>query len=935
MTITPEIVIVGLMTGLAYSVLAAGLVLVYRATRVINFAHGEIGAFGAAVLAKLVLDLHWNFFAALAVVLVIGGAVGALIELTVVRRLFDAPRLILLVATIGIAQVMFFAQAALPNVNSFSRFPSPIDRVIEVGNLLVRSEHFMVMAFVPACVAGLSLFLTRTPYGLAVRASATNADASRLAGINIKRVSTLVWVIAAVLATLSVVLLNPLRNVLVGGTFVALGPGLLLRALAAGLIGRLTSLPLAFAGGIAIGIVEALIAVNVTTPGAGDLAIFILVLVLVLTRSRGLAGDSEGSWSLSPKVRPVPPRLRSIWWVRRLPQIGGAAALVVALVVPLVFTTSAQMFLITQVLLYAMIAVSLTVLLGWAGQLSLGHFALVGLGAMTTAGLYSRGMPFLVAVFYGVVAGVVASLAVGAPALRLRGLDLAITTLAFAVMAQSWLLTRPVFQPRGEIVTVSRPTIGPIDLSSPRAYYLLCLVGLVGTVLIVSRLRNSGIGRSLIAVRDNAPSASSFTLSPTQAKLTAFAISGGLAALAGALLGGLMVQFQTDAFGVSQSLRVVAMTVIGGLGSVAGAVLGAVYVVGIPAVFNNAEAATLLSSGIGMLVLLLYFPGGLAQLLYRARDGLLLAVSRRMDAAPDRVPVAAADSSGDGSVWQRPDRSGDELPLDKPVLRVYDVSVVFGSLPALDGVSIQAMQGEIVGLIGSNGAGKSTLMNVISGFVTPRNGRVEFAGEDITGLAPHLRARLGLGRVFQDARLFSDLTVEESVKVALESRERSEVVPSMLGLPPSRRAELSKSVEAQELVDFLGLGRYAGSFISELSTGTRRIAELACLLALRPRLVLLDEPTAGVAQRETEAFAPLLRRIAEELSATMVVIEHDMPMIMSISDRMYCMAAGQVIAEGSPAEVRDDPDVVAAYLGTDERAIQRSGKPIPAAGGVA
>jgi len=257
-------------------------------------------------------------------------------------------------------------------------------------------------------------------------------------------------------------------------------------------------------------------------------------------------------------------------------------------------------------------------------------------------------------------------------------------------------------------------------------------------------------------------------------------------------------------------------------------------------------------------------------------------------------------------------------------MRVCGVNVRFGGLQALRDVSLEVRPGEIVGLIGTNGAGKSTLMNVIGGYV-PATGTIELLGADISTLAPHQRARRGMGRIFQDARLFGDLTVREAVMVALEGGEHSELVPSMLGLGPSRRAERRKAQRSAELVGFLGLDRYADTFISDLSTGTRRITELACQLALEARVLLLDEPTAGVAQRETEAFGPLIKRVQYELGATLLVIEHDIPLVTAISDRLYCMGAGQVIAEGLPHEVCRDPRVVAAYLGTDERAIQRSG----------
>ena len=187
-----------------------------------------------------------------------------------------------------------------------------------------------------------------------------------------------------------------------------------------------------------------------------------------------------------------------------------------------------------------------------------------------------------------------------------------------------------------------------------------------------------------------------------------------------------------------------------------------------------------------------------------------------------------------------------------------------------------------------------------------------------------MRARKGLGRTFQAARLFPELTVRETVQVALEARNRARLFPTALSLPNATRNEINKTKQANELIDFLGLGRYADSFIAELSTGTRRIVELAGLLALDAKMLCLDEPTAGIAQRETEAFGPLLKQIQEELGASMLVIEHDMPMIMALSDRVYCLEAGTIISEGQPFEVRNDPAVIASYLGTDERAISRS-----------
>ena len=257
-------------------------------------------------------------------------------------------------------------------------------------------------------------------------------------------------------------------------------------------------------------------------------------------------------------------------------------------------------------------------------------------------------------------------------------------------------------------------------------------------------------------------------------------------------------------------------------------------------------------------------------------------------------------------------------------LRTQEVRVHFGGNVAVDRVSIAVGDGEVVGLIGTNGAGKSTLMNAIGGFV-PSSGAVELLGKSITRRSTAARARLGLGRSFQAATLFPELTVRDTVLVALEGRKRTGMLSTALFSPVAIRRERARRSEAAELIDFLGLGRYADSYIGDLSTGTRRIVELAGLLALDARVLCLDEPTAGVAQRETEAFGPLILELRRELGASILVIEHDMPLIMSISDRVYCLEAGAVIAEGTPANVRNDPAVIASYLGTDPRAIARSG----------
>jgi ABC-type branched-subunit amino acid transport system ATPase component len=312
-------------------------------------------------------------------------------------------------------------------------------------------------------------------------------------------------------------------------------------------------------------------------------------------------------------------------------------------------------------------------------------------------------------------------------------------------------------------------------------------------------------------------------------------------------------------------------------------------------------------------VLLLYFPGGLVELGHRLHDAIVSVLERRLAPVATVRPPAA-------SIARRTDASADS----GSVLSTRDLSVRFGGLMPVNRVSIEVMAGEVVGLIGTNGAGKTTMMNAVCGFVRS-TGAVELLGADVSHMPPAARARRGVGRTFQSAPLFPELTVRESVALALEARHRTGTVSALLSLPPSFRLERTRRRDADELLGFLGLGRYATTYISELSTGTRRIVELAGLLALDARVLMLDEPTGGLAQRETEAFGPLILDIRSQLQASVLVIEHDMPLIMGISDRVYCLEAGQVIAEGRPEAVRHDPVVIASYLGTDERAIARSG----------
>ncbi|NNE75055.1 MAG: ATP-binding cassette domain-containing protein, partial [Acidimicrobiales bacterium] len=298
-------------------------------------------------------------------------------------------------------------------------------------------------------------------------------------------------------------------------------------------------------------------------------------------------------------------------------------------------------------------------------------------------------------------------------------------------------------------------------------------------------------------------------------------------------------------------------------------------------------------------------------------------------AREDRGPDGQADGSADSSEEAGSAESGRSPAIDRsqpPILRVHDLTRSFGGIRAVDGVALEVYDREIVGVIGPNGAGKTTMFDLISGFLPADTGEIELEGRPLDGLSAHQRAAAGLGRSFQDARLFPALTVAETLAVALERFiPTRDPVSAALHLPNAYDSEQKTKQRVAELIELMALGDYRNKFIRELSTGTRRMVDLACVVAHRPLVVLLDEPSSGIAQREAEALAPVLRRIRSDMGAALVVIEHDMPLLRSVADRFVALDQGSVLSEGRPDEVLEDPNVVASYLGTTEAVIARSG----------
>jgi ABC-type branched-subunit amino acid transport system ATPase component/ABC-type branched-subunit amino acid transport system permease subunit len=915
------VVALGTIIGLTYGILAVGLVLVYRSNKIINFAHGEIGAFAAALFGLSTTRWGVPYYLAFPLALVVGGAVAALAEVAVIRRLRKAPRLMSIVATLGVGQfLLLFSLVVNSQAQAGNLFPQPPGLpVFELGALRITQAYTGMLFFTPLVVVGLVLFLARSRFGQAIRGAAANADLARLSGIFSSRMSALAWALAGGVSAFTAILVSPSRGFISGEAF---GPGLLLRALVAAVLGRMTNLPVALAGGVAVGIVEQALLWNYPQGGLVEAVLFvIIVLALLIQRGMGGREEEKGSWAAVQAWRPLPEAFMRIRTIRFLPWMISAVALIAAALLPLVISNSAAVILI-GIIAFTIVGLSVGVVTGLGGQLSLGQFALAAIGATVSFYVSSRTGNFFLSFLYAGLAAAVASLVVGLPALRIRGLLLAVTTLSFALVTSTWLLQQPWML--GEGVDPGRPIIGDYALVTGKSYYLMSLGVLVVAFWLARNIRVSGLGRRLVAVRDNEDNARAFTVPAAVVKIQGFMLAGFLAGIGGALFGHSLSQIGTPAFPVTASINVVALTVVGGIGILAGPLLGALYIIGIPE-FVPLDSAGLAAQQGGWLILILYAPGGIAQLIQPLRDRLIDRIARRngLDVEAVRADEVSVEQTTTAPVDLSALRPAQGLrPLGTTLLRADDLRKHFGGVKAVDGVSFDVKAGETLGLIGPNGAGKTTTFELLGGFTRPDSGRVFFDGQDISALGPETRAKMGLIRSFQDAALFPTMTVLDGIRLSMEKTAPTPFFTSVLGVS---RLERNKDKRARELVAFFGLEQYRNKTIQELSTGTRRIMELACLVALEPVLLLLDEPSSGIAQRETEALGALLEDLKRQLQATLLVIEHDIPLIMGLSDRIVAMDTGKVIAAGAPEAVKSDPHVVEAYLGGSVTAIERSG----------
>ncbi|GEL39886.1 ABC transporter ATP-binding protein [Methylorubrum extorquens] len=545
-------------------------------------------------------------------------------------------------------------------------------------------------------------------------------------------------------------------------------------------------------------------------------------------------------------------------------------------------TSGYSHFVIALVALTVVAGTGLNVLLGLAGLISFGHAGFYALGAYASAILTLKGVSFWLALPAAAGLSALVGAALAVPAMRVRGPYLAMVTIAFGFLVEHALIEGgELTGGQNGLVVATGPSLFGLPLGE-RDLAWLAVIGAGLSLYGFYRLRHARLGQALRAVRDADVAAASLGFDPVRVKTAAFAISAALTGLAGAVLPPLMLFIAPSSFPFTQSILFVLAVVVGGAGTVLGPLFGALVTVLLPEALAGLAEYRLLFFGLTTLVVLWLVPAGIVGSLARL------------------LPRGGGTRSEPGA--EAPDflhRTGGEP------LTVEGLGIAFGGIRAADGVAFEARPGAITSVIGPNGAGKTTVLNMISGFYRPSAGSIRLGERELAGRPAHVIARAGIARTYQTTRLFGSLSVIENVILAR--------APGRL----LRRAQVRDRQEAAALLAFVG---YAGALdrpASELPHVDRRLVEIARALAGSPKVLLLDEPAAGLARAETDRLGVLLRRIAA-CGIAVILVEHDMPLVMGVSDRILVMDAGRPIARGTPAEVRRDPAVLRAYLGAAE-----------------
>lgn len=539
-----------------------------------------------------------------------------------------------------------------------------------------------------------------------------------------------------------------------------------------------------------------------------------------------------------------------------------------------------------QAATYSVAVLGMTIVLGYAGQINLAQATFFGLGAYAVAiGTVVLGLNFWIALLMGIGMAVVAGFVLGLTTLRLGGHYLAMITISFQIIFDLVLVNwSQVTQGPDGVAGIGRPSLFGFELIDDRYYLLLCMAILYAAIFMVWWLPQTRTGRGMRAVRENELAAEVSGINTLRVKVVAFTMSAGLAGVGGAFYAAGFAYISPDNFNFTRSIEFLTMVLLGGAQSAFGGVLGTSLLILLPEWLRFLKEVYLAVYGLAVILIMVFLPAGIWGLLRAPFD------RRRKRLTIDTDAIAALDLT---------------VPIDdqSPILQINDVRKYFGGVKAVDGVSLQVARGTVHALIGPNGSGKTTTLNVLNGIYSATSGSVTFDGTDITGMSPHERAGLGIGRTFQNIRLFPTMSVVENVMIGAQRANNP--------IKPGREALRQRALSALKFVE---MADKAELIVQNLPYGHQRLVEIARALAGHPRFLLLDEPAAGLNQTEKKELGDLLKRLSGH-GLTIFLIEHDIGLIEQISDKITVLNFGKKIAEGTPQEVLRHPDVITAYLG--------------------